>query len=432
VTATVSATDGAGVRGLEHRQHFPDGSVSAWTPVIASTTNVTISTQGASYLEARALDVNGNTSASVITPVWIDRIDPVVEIISPNSDVNQHDVVIADYTCTDDPFGSGIDSCVGPVADGDIVDTSESGAAVFAVDGRDVAGNATWIEFLYFVNDVTAPTIDISGPIEGGEYVRGTTYAADYSCSDNPGGSGVAWCAGDVATGDPIDTGTLGTKTFAVATSDNAGNMDQREVSYTVIDGTDPSIELTTPSSGEVFTLGEPVLASYSCADDEGGSGLATCTGTVADGAAIDTASVGWKTFTVTATDNQGNTSSTTTDYQVVYGWSGVLQPINADGSSVFKAGSTVPVKFRLSDHTGALLCDGSATAWWARFSDDVLGDETEAVSTAAATTGNLFRCEGEQHIFNLSTRGLAPGSYVLIIRLADGSAQQVIFSLKK
>jgi lysophospholipase L1-like esterase len=431
VAATVSATDGAGVRGLEYRQHFPDGSVSAWTPVIADTTNVTISTQGASYLEARALDINGNTSASVVTPVWIDRIAPVVEIDSPSSDVNQDDEVVADYTCTDDPFGSGIDSCVGPVADGELVDTSQFGPAEFAVDGLDVAGNAGRSEFLYFVDDVTAPTIDISSPVEGAEYVRGDTYAADYSCSDNPGGSGVAWCTGDVPTGDPFDTGTLGTKTFTVMTMDNEGNEDQREVSYTVIDGTDPSIELNTPSSGAVFTLGQPVVASYSCADDEGGSGLATCTGTVADGAPIDTASVGWKTFTVTATDNQGNTSSTTAQYQVVYGWSGVLQPVNRDGSSVFKGGSTVPVKFQLRDHTGALVCDASATASWAMFSGDVLGDEIEAVSTAASTTGNLFRCQDGQHIFNLSTRGLAKGSYVLIIRLADGSAQEVVFSLR-
>jgi hypothetical protein len=431
VDATVSATDEAGVRGLEYRQHFPDGSVSAWTPVIAATTDVTISTQGASYLEARALDVNGNTSSSVVTPVWIDGISPIVEIDSPNSDVDQDDLVIADYTCTDDPFGSGIDSCVGPVADGDPVDTSEFGPAEFAVDGLDVAGNAGRSEFSYFVDDVTAPTIDVSVPVDGGEYVRGTTYAAEYACSDNAGGSGVAWCTGDVPDGESFDTGTLGPKTFTVATVDNAGNEAQRQVSYTVIDGTDPSITLNTPSSGAVFTLGQPVEASYECVDDDGGSGIATCTGTVADGAAVDTATVGWKTFTVTATDNQGNTNSTTVEYQVVYDWSGVLQPVNRDGSSVFRAGSTVPVKFQLRDHTGAAVCDASATASWAPFSGDVIGDETEATSTSAATTGNLFRCQDGQHIFNLSTRGLARGSYVLIIRLADGTAQDVVFSLR-
>ena len=50
------------------------------------------------------------------------------------------------------------------------------------------------------------------------------------------------------------------------------------------------------------------------------GQGLATCTGTVANGAAIDTSSMGTKSFVVTASDAVGNTSSTTVSYTVAKG----------------------------------------------------------------------------------------------------------------
>ena len=45
----------------------------------------------------------------------------------------------------------------------------------------------------------------------------------------------------------------------------------------------------------------------------------------------------------------------------VAYAWSGVLQPVNADGSSVFKLGSTVPVTFQLTGPSGSTYPDGTA-----------------------------------------------------------------------
>jgi hypothetical protein len=58
-------------------------------------------------------------------------------------------------------------------------------------------------------------------------------------------------------------------------------------------DVTSPTITITTPAEGAVYLLNEPVNAEYKCEDEEGGSGLASCVGTVADGALIDTGSVG-------------------------------------------------------------------------------------------------------------------------------------------
>jgi hypothetical protein len=71
-------------------------------------------------------------------------------------------------------------------------------------------------------------------------------------------------------------------------------------------DVTPPTVTITTPADGAVFTVGQVVPADYDCADEAGGSGRATCAGPVADGDPIDT-SLGTHTFTVNATDVAGN-----------------------------------------------------------------------------------------------------------------------------
>jgi hypothetical protein len=69
---------------------------------------------------------------------------------------------------------------------------------------------------------------------------------------------------------------------------------------------------------------------------------------------------LGNTTVTATATGATGNSATCPFTVSVAYAWSGVLQPINADGSSVFKAGSTVTVKFQLTD---ASACVTNAVA---------------------------------------------------------------------
>jgi hypothetical protein len=87
--------------------------------------------------------------------------------------------------------------------------------------------------------------------------------------------------------------------------------------SATTTDVTKPAITLTTPANGATYALNQDVKADYACQDEAGGSALKSCEGTVANGTSIDTASAGQKSFTVTATDNAGNTTSVTHTYRV-------------------------------------------------------------------------------------------------------------------
>lgn len=212
---------------------------------------------------------------------------------------------------------------------------------------------------------------------------------------------------------------------------DNAGNSATCTVAGINIDKTAPQITITAPTTGSAYILNENVLANWSATDAL--SGIDSATGTVPSGNPIDTGTVGPKTFTVSATDKAGNQALQTETYYVRYSYSGILQPINADGSSVFKLGSTVPVKFQLTDANGNSVSTAIANLYLTKISDTVAGSEIEAVSTSAATTGNLFRYDSasNQYIFNLWTKTLTKGTWRIRIMLDDGTSQYATISLR-
>jgi subtilisin family serine protease len=82
-------------------------------------------------------------------------------------------------------------------------------------------------------------------------------------------------------------------------------------------DLTPPVVMITTPSDGASYHRGEPVLADYSCADEIGGSGIATCVGDVATGVAVNTATLGEHSFTVVGTDIADNLATLAHNYTV-------------------------------------------------------------------------------------------------------------------
>ena len=133
--------------------------------------------------------------------------------------------------------------------------------------------------------------------------------------------------------------------------------------------------------------------------------------------------------------ENIGNNYEilTTNNHLPAYIFSGILQPINSDGSSIFKLGSTVPIKFQLMDASGNNIDTAEAQLRIAKVTNSVVGDQIETTSSGSSNTGNLFRYDTgtHQYSYNLATKNLSKGTWQVIIELDDGSIHNGIISLR-
>lgn len=222
-----------------------------------------------------------------------------------------------------------------------------------------------------------------------------------------------------------ISSEGAGQEVTGVAT-DLAGNSASLTVGGISIDCSPPEVAIAAPPDGCQYYLNQPVTAAWSAAD--GLSGLAVAAGTAPTGAAVDTAAVGEKSFTVTASDLADNQTTVTHAYQVLYVYKSVLPPLKNDGRSVFRLGSTIPVKFQLQDALGAYVDNAVARLYLS-----CGGAEIEATATSAVTQDNYFRYDSreKQYIFELATRKLVAATWRLRIALDDGSSKFVSVTLR-
>lgn len=196
------------------------------------------------------------------------------------------------------------------------------------------------------------------------------------------------------------------------------------------IDKTAPIIT-TNIEEGSEFELNQIVPFTFSANDTV--SGLESVTSAIESGNTIDTTTVGNKAITVTAIDKAGNQAIKTINYKVIYKYGGILEPINSDGSSIFKLGRTVPIKFQLKDNKGVFINNASIRLYIENISDEVTGSVNEADSFYNSNTDNIFRYDADtnQYIYNLSTKDMYTGVWKLRIVLNDGTEKHVYFLLK-
>jgi hypothetical protein len=266
---------------------------------------------------------------------------------------------IAFYQCTS--AVTYIATCEGDVPFLGQLDLSTAGTHTFTVRATDGQGRTASKTVTYEVLDLTPPQIDVRTPSDGATYELGANLTVDYSCSD-PGGSGIAVCSGDLPDGVQLDTWQIGTHTFNVFAFDNVRHLTQTRVTYTVIDTRPPRIDIGSPVDGASYSLGAGVSASFSCWSP-GRQHIASCNGTVPNGALIDTASIGSHTFTVNAADDNGKSASASATYLVTYAFKGFDSPVDANGTiSDAKAGDAIALKFSLTGDQGLSVI--SKTTW--------------------------------------------------------------------
>lgn len=240
-----------------------------------------------------------------------------------------------------------------------------------------------------------------------------------YALSGASSGSGTV--SGSLASVSITAEGTTLLQYWAV---DKAGNSETAQSLEVKIDRTPPEITISGITNGSSYTLGAVPLAGYLSIDDISGvaSQSAILTGGNANG-------VGSFTYTVTVTDHAGNTSVKGATYQVSYNFSGFQQPVSLD--KPFKLGSTIPVKFQLTDASGSSLTTAIATLSLKQYSGELpVGDPIDAISTSGADSGNMFRYDS-QYIFNLNTRNLSTGTWQVSAKLDDGRTMTAYISLK-
>jgi hypothetical protein len=204
---------------------------------------------------------------------------------------------------------------------------------------------------------------------------------------------------------------------------------------------------VTIASPAPTLSLNQAVAASYSCVPALPGVTGAACTGTVASGSAIDTSASQLgvqRTLSVCGTDTVGSASAARVQYTVQYAPAGacygdagrrILQPINADGTSVFKAGSTVPAKFRVCDANGVSIGSAGVVSSF-RLVKTVSGTTVDYLDDAVISTtpDTAFRWDplAQQWIYNISTKGMMKNrTYYYRIALNDGTSIDFNFGLK-
>ena len=208
-----------------------------------------------------------------------------------------------------------------------------------------------------------------------------------------------------------------------ISAVDRDGNISKQELTFS-IDKTGPVIIVNGISDGAIVKLNQRLVINWECTDDR--SGIETSYGHIISGERLDTSKVGKNVVKFKAVDKAGNVTEKSLTYYVQYDYSGVLKPIDNDGSSVFKAGSTIPVKFQLKDAEGKFISKADAKA----YINSADNDNKKSVRTFG---DNTFRYDisNNQYILNISTKGFVPGSYSLSIDLGDGSINIVNFILK-
>src|SRR3954470_22914342 len=128
-------------------------------------------------------------------------------------------------------------------------------------------------------------------------------------------------------------------KWFAV---DIKGNQSPVQSKSFLVDTVAPTVTVNTPDRAR-YTQGRPVPLTFSCAADQGVSGMASCLGSTASGQNLPTGTAGNQVLTITATDNVGNVTVKTVSYRV-------LDATNVNGSP----SGTVPATLALTLGTPA------------------------------------------------------------------------------
>jgi hypothetical protein len=432
--------------------------------------NLQALSDGVHSITAKATDAAGNTSAaSSALSVRIDTVAPQVLPGDVNNTTWRNSPLSQAFTASDPAPASGLANAgdAGFTLTASAESTKDAAGAVVPTSVSktvsDVAGNST-TRSLSALIDLTKPEIQNLGPTPAtpnganGWYISAVSngFSASDALSGLPAGftnpfsksSGTAEGSAVTISSGPVSDVANNTNpgfnsaAFKIDLSDpQLGITDNNVPTYNICGSARPSRPSFNPSDAISGLDLTKTSDSWTTPSTASGAGSYTYSAQAYDMAGRS-ASYGPKTYKVLYGDSSSGGS-----------FSGVLQPINggstmndfSDDNSRFKLGSTVPVKFKLM--CGTTPVDNAVAKLNVKQADgnpDPGADE--AISTAASTTGNLFRYDSmsQQYIFNLNTKSgytnpngttqafTSQGTYTLSVLLDDGTFRSINIQLVK
>jgi predicted outer membrane repeat protein len=238
-----------------------------------------------------------------------------------------------------------------------------------------------------------------------------TTSNGDPALADSSAGSGVASVTA------PATYSTSGAHTYTGTATDAAGNTSP-SASLTV------SVDADAPAAGfsdcpTTVLLKHTASTSWTASDPS--SGLAT----PASGSfTLDTATIGHKGVTTTATDNVGHSTPITCGYDVVYDFSGFFTPLaNAPAVVKASAGKSVLISFSLAGNQGlGIMAPGFPASL--RTPCTGFGEQTTGTPTTAIKPGLVYASSsGGRYQYLWKTEASWRGTCrQLVVKLNDGT----------
>jgi hypothetical protein len=459
-TVVFAATDQTGLSGVKEIRYSTNGN--SWNTIsgAAGSFDINLNGSGRASVLYYSVDNAGNSEAQQGMTIKYDTVAPIISrVLNPLANAagwHKADVTVG-FSAMDDSDGSGV---MNLKIDGAVVDSQPSatptretltGSKLINTETSGLTLNATAEDFAGNVGsdsvtvrlDKTAPTISgaaTTNPNSFGWYNGPVT--VKFACADQGTvQSGIAECTGwsaNVNSGVTMSNNGAG-QSVPGAAEDRAGNAASATVGGINIDTVQPTITVNGIISGSIYTLGAVPTASCSAADaDSGvdGSCSLQVTGGLANG-------VGTFNYTATARDKAGNVKTVQGSYRVIYnvqqGTAFFLQPINDTAhdtgltTSVFKAGSTVPVKFQLKDANGRVVQANSLPQWLTPARGSLMTvDVDEIIYTDPVTTGGYYRWDGQQYIYNWGTARNQAGYYWRMgVKLDDDQIYTVNIGLR-
>jgi hypothetical protein len=278
------------------------------------------------------------------------------------------------------------------------------------------------------------PPADRAAPVVTCSADNGAWHADNVTlwCTASDAGSGLAnagQAAFALSTSVPAGSETADAATGAVQVCDHAGNCATTgPISGIRVDRRAPQITIAAPLDGSQVALGETRKASFSCAD--GGSGVAACIGTVANGAVLDTATPGTRSFTVTAIDAVGNHATETATYAVRFPWLGWEAPLSGGRPNAAQAGRTIPVRFAVGGAGTANVIAGVRVAPVAcAGSSTVAAGDPSLTAADWSVPGN--HGGGDSMLLWRTTKAFGGSCRQLLVQLTDGSVHRLTFNFR-